>query len=463
MVKLQHLFKPGAAVILTTLLIMFGCSNSGTDNPASLNTDSAAATITVSVGKIGQLSKMKTINLKSLVLTLSCPDQDTIHDTTTINGTGGNSLKVTIGNLRAPCTWTVLAKTFDTKDSCVHSGSTTFVSIPADTAKVSLSLDAYYSMLKISFNGIPDIAAKVLLTVNGDSFTAESTFTVGSRDTVVFAYDYLNATKSGVANTVSLKAAGLFYGKDTILYTADTTFDVVSGENKNYNITLKWVGPVDFPPPGVTDIDGNFYPVVTIGNQVWTTVNLRTTRYNDGTPIPLVTDSLEWSNLSTPGYCWYDNSTDTTEQEKWGALYNWYVVNTGKLAPAGWHVPTDAEWTVLKNYLIANKYNWDDSISGNKIGKSLAAKTDWYSSSQEGTVGNDLSSNNSTDFSALPGGKRVNDGNFYEKSFHGLWWSATDSMLYAMYSLLAYNYQTLGGGAGDQEWGLSVRLVRELN
>jgi uncharacterized protein (TIGR02145 family) len=178
-----------------------------------------------------------------------------------------------------------------------------------------------------------------------------------------------------------------------------------------------------------------------------------------------VTGTTEWSALATPGYCWYNNSTITAEQEKWGALYNWYVVsptNPKQVAPIGWHVPTDADWTTLENYLIANGYNWDLTTSGNKIGKSLAAKTDWLSSSTAGVVGNDLSSNNSTGFSALPGGSRGNDGNFYGQSNGGYWWSATeDDASLAYYRALYYGYEDLGRGNDNKRCGFSVRLLRD--
>ena len=90
-------------------------------------------------------------------------------------------------------------------------------------------------------------------------------------------------------------------------------------------------------PASITDKDGNVYTSVTIGTQVWMVENLKTTKYNDGTPIPNVTDNTEWSNLTTPAYCWYDN--DITKKNPYGALYNGYAVRTGKLCPTGWHVP----------------------------------------------------------------------------------------------------------------------------
>src|SRR4030043_168747 len=126
----------------------------------------------------------------------------------------------------------------------------------------------------------------------------------------------------------------------------------------------------------VTDADGNVYQTVKIGNQVWTVENLRTTKYDDGSAIPLVTDSAAWAALTTPGFCYYNNTTNADNIKKFGALYNWHAVNTKKLAPKGWHVPTEAEWITLENYLIANGYNWDGTKTENKIAKSMAAKTD---------------------------------------------------------------------------------------
>jgi len=214
----------------------------------------------------------------------------------------------------------------------------------------------------------------------------------------------------------------------------------------------------------VMDEDGNVYQSVRIGNLVWTVENLRTTKYNDGSPIPDVTDGIAWSYLSTPGYCFYGNSTNAAEQGKWGALYNWYAVNTGELAPEGWRVPTGADWTQLEEYLISNGYNWDGSTSGDMTGKSLAAKTDWSSSSTAGEVGNDLSSNNSTGFSALPGGFRDDNGHFSSQSNAGYWWSVTQSGAATAYNgTLGYGYANLGRGNSRKEYGFSVRLVRDVN
>jgi uncharacterized protein (TIGR02145 family) len=147
---------------------------------------------------------------------------------------------------------------------------------------------------------------------------------------------------------------------------------------------------------------------------------------------------------------------------KYGALYNWYAVNTGKLAPDGWHVPTDAEWIELEDYLIANGYNWDGSTSEDKIGKSLAATTDWSSVPTVGNVGNDIASNNSTGFTALPGGCRYYTGDYYGLGHYGRWWCSTEvTASGAYYRYLLYTRPVLGRDGSIKGLGFSVRFVRD--
>ena len=219
------------------------------------------------------------------------------------------------------------------------------------------------------------------------------------------------------------------------------------------------------------DPDKNVYTTVQIGTQVWTVENLRTTKYADGTAIPHVTDNREWGVLSSPAYSWYNNDPG----QGYGALYNWWVVDTlneHKIAPEGWKVPTDADWTELENYLIANGYNWDGSIpegdppfdwSHNKIGKAMASSGgEWGTSATVGHVGNDQESNNSSGFSALPGGYRFSYGNFDDVGSSGRWWSATESNAsFAWDRYLNRDTEYLDGNYRYKGLGLSVRLLRD--
>ena len=197
-------------------------------------------------------------------------------------------------------------------------------------------------------------------------------------------------------------------------------------------------------PAVVTDIDGNLYTTVTIGTQTWMKQDLKTTRFNDGTPIPNVIDNTAWGALTTPGYCWYQNNV--ANGATYGALYNWYAVNTGRLAPKGWHVATDAEWTTLTNFLGGNE------VAGGKLKE--AGLAHWITPNSLAT--------NETGFSALPGGYRYNNGTFYDQGLNGKWWCATESHAsYAFSRFLDYDDDYLFRSYYYERFGFSVRLVRD--
>lgn len=206
----------------------------------------------------------------------------------------------------------------------------------------------------------------------------------------------------------------------------------------------------------LTDIEGNVYKTKTIGTLTWMVENLKTTHFNDGTAIPYIEHNRTWGTLSTPACCWYDN--DATYKNMYGALYNWYAVNTGKLAPVGWHVASEAEWKTLTDYVSANL---GTSLN---TAKALAAKTDWTTDSIIGTVGCNLALNNSTGFSALPGGYRyTTNGKFGSVGYYGYWWTSTQ-----INSDLAWGrYMDFCGRNVDNQYydvkqdGLSVRCVKD--
>ncbi len=195
----------------------------------------------------------------------------------------------------------------------------------------------------------------------------------------------------------------------------------------------------------LTDIEGNEYKVVKIGEQVWMAENLLTTKYNDSTAIPLVTDITAWGNLSTPGYCWYNNDSATYAQT-YGALYNWYTVNTGNLCPTGWHVPTDTEWTTLTTY------HGGESVAGGKLKET--GTTHWDTPNTGAT--------NETGFTALPGGYRLGNGPFDRiRRFCNLW-SATEFDTYEAWNRSIYYDDSLADRVNNSKRrGFSVRCVRD--
>jgi uncharacterized protein (TIGR02145 family) len=212
----------------------------------------------------------------------------------------------------------------------------------------------------------------------------------------------------------------------------------------------------------VIDIEGNIYKTVTIGTQEWMGENLRTTKYNDGAGISLVTDNIEWSELATEAYCWFDNDK-TTYKQTFGALYNGYVVTTAKLCPAGWHVPSEEEWVVLETYLIENGYNYNGTTFMNKIGKSLASIGDWQNSPYTGNVGWNQATNNSTGFTGLPSGYRAYNGNYNSEGNICYWWSSSESSntLYLYGRSLIYGSEEFHYGDHTKIMGLSVRCIKD--
>ncbi|MFC1481829.1 fibrobacter succinogenes major paralogous domain-containing protein [Candidatus Neomarinimicrobiota bacterium] len=194
----------------------------------------------------------------------------------------------------------------------------------------------------------------------------------------------------------------------------------------------------------VTDIDGNVYGTVTIGSQVWMTEDLKTTRFSDGDQIPNVTDDAGWEGLRTPGYCWYDN--DISNKADYGGLYNWYTVNTGRLAPTGWHVPTKAEWTTLVNYLGG------EDIAGGKLKE--AGTEHWWSPNRGAT--------NESGFTALPGGYRVPEGTFYAIGLAGIWLTSSElDGANAWCTHLDYDYAWEMDIGCRKPQGVSVRCIKD--
>jgi uncharacterized protein (TIGR02145 family) len=193
----------------------------------------------------------------------------------------------------------------------------------------------------------------------------------------------------------------------------------------------------------VTDVDDNEYKTILIGDQTWMTSNLKTTRYNDGTPIPIVADATAWTSLSSPACCWQNN--DPARKVTYGVLYNWYTVNTGKLCPAGWHVATDTEWSSLISYLGG------ENIAGGKLKES--GFRHWVSPN--------TGASNEVAFSALPGGDRLSGSNtVYEKLGEmGCWWTAASNDGQAVGHIITVSNINVVKSYISKKNGMSVRCV----
>jgi len=328
-----------------------------------------------------------------------------------------------------------------------QAGSTQLNAFSLDGRKVagiSTDLQAGSNTFELS---LPKGVYVIQVTGNEYAYTAKMLNQTGTQGKPKI--EYIDTEKMAISSSQKTKSST--FGITTMTYTTGDQL-LYKGISENYNTIVTDVPTcsktTNFNFIACTDGDGNNYTVVTIGTQTWMAENLKTTRYKDGTAVPFV----QWNKLTfTPGYS-FSGSSDVGA---FGDFYNWYTVNTGKLAPIGWHVPTDAEWTTLENYLIWNGYNYDGSTSEDYLAKSLASTTDWATEGVAGSIGYGLLKNNRTGFSALP---------CYYGSNISFWWSSTE---YQAYQANAW-YRSLGTGSSSlyrnytkESAGLSIRCVRD--
>lgn len=196
----------------------------------------------------------------------------------------------------------------------------------------------------------------------------------------------------------------------------------------------------------ITDIDGNVYHTVAIGNQIWMVENLKVAKYRNGDPIPNVPNGEKWGGLTSGAYCDYEN--DSVNVSTYGRLYNWHSVKDSRnLCPSGWHVPTDTDWGALETYMGGNK------VAGSKLKE---AGAEHWENPNKGAV-------NSNGFAALPGGSRYStQGTFGGKTAWGYWWTATqDDATYAWCRSMYATGTNVHRGRTNKIHGNSVRCVKD--
>ncbi|RYM34557.1 hypothetical protein ERX46_04065 [Brumimicrobium glaciale] len=247
-------------------------------------------------------------------------------------------------------------------------------------------------------------------------------------------------------NSISVQLSNLTPG--TTYYVrafVENKTDISYGTDLNFTTTYSIVSN---PGQGVTDIDGNNYSTIILGNnQEWMAENLRTSTCSDGTPIPNITDVSQWSNTITPAWAFYDN--DQQNEVPHGKLYNWYAVKDCAVCPDGWRVPTNEDWNKLVVYL--------DPISavegGNDAGDKLKVTGNQYWNG---------ANENATDiigFSAHPSGKI--SGGFLGLTFSGIWWTqteATGNFTYVKEN--TWSNSRLNGVTQSKKDGVSIRCLK---
>lgn len=206
----------------------------------------------------------------------------------------------------------------------------------------------------------------------------------------------------------------------------------------------------------LTDIDANNYSIVKIGEQVWMAQNLRTTTYNDGSPITLV--ESDWDNLTTGAYCWFNNDESTYGTE-YGAFYNWYTLTNENLCPAGWHIPSDADWKTLEGY-VDSQFNIGDIEWDKEGGRGFDAGMKLKSSSGWDTYSNSINGTNDYGFDAVPSGYHAKCGGCFVDAICQFWSYNSGEYDLAWRRTLYHNENIMLRNTTSKNNGYSVRCIK---
>lgn len=280
---------------------------------------------------------------------------------------------------------------------------------------------------------LPEVSTSTVTAISSTTATSGGNVTnLGDAPFVARGVCWNTSTEPTISNNKTIESGEMgAYTSILTQLTPNTLYYVrafaTNGVGTSYGSTLPFttsINEIIFNPnlmyETVIDINDNVYKTITIGTQTWMAENLKTTKYNDGTSIPNITNNAEWAGLSTPAYCWYNND-EATNKATYGALYNWYTVNTGKLCPSGWHVSTYDDWTMLIDYLGGG------SVAGGKLKES--GTTHWHSDYVW------IPGTNESGFTALPGGYRWYDGTFNIMGYFSSWWSSKEYNIDNAYGL----------------------------
>jgi len=254
--------------------------------------------------------------------------------------------------------------------------------------------------------------------------------------------------------TIDLTGVSSFTSNLTKLSPGTTYFVrayATNSEGIGYGNVLSFTTLKDLVFGSLTDVEGNVYKTIQIGNQVWLAENLQATLFNDSTPIPNVNGTSEWLSLKSPAYCWY--AYNPSSKKTLGALYNWYAVNTGKLCPTGWHVPTDTDWHILSLFLDPSSVlgTTESYIAG---GKMKVPNTSFWILENAGAT-------NESGFSALGCGSIDGSGVPSYLGVLGSWWSATEADSGSGWGRsLNYEYPVLNRSGYLKEYGCSLRCIK---
>jgi uncharacterized protein (TIGR02145 family) len=408
------------------------------------------------------LSSVKVENLTSgLIVNLSAGDVLLLSTTTNIpeaNNKKSSGIKVYPNPMTDKTTLEILPPV----------AGDAIITVCDMTGKVIIQFKDYLenSKQEFSLSGIKNGLHIINVQGNGYQFT-EKLFSNGkSIETAIIARGSNNF--QAVSDKKSIKDLKGIQTTVNMVYNAGERlkFTAVSGNNSTVMTDIPAADKtVAFTFTECKDGDNINYSIVVIGTQTWMAENIKTTKYRNGELIGTTTPAtLDISGETSPKYQWAYGGNESNVAT-YGRLYTWVAVTDSRnVCPTGWHLPSDTEWTILENYLIANGFNFDGTITGNKCAKALASASGWTASSTAGDVGNTdyTAKRNATGFTALPGGYRWYSGSFYNSGNYGYWWSATeDGTTNALTRRLYYNTSYSANYSDSRKSGFSSRCLKD--
>lgn len=366
----------------------------------------------------------------------STEQNPTIDDNTTTDSTGAGSFSSKITGLQPKANYYVRAYATNSKGTG-YGSTVSFTTLAPTIPDISTTEVCSITDTTAQCGGVINCEGGDAVLEAGVCWSISNNPTIADNKTIEnIATDSFTSILTGLNPNTKYFVRAYATNSVGTAYGSEISFTTKKIVEFNPNITYGTM----------TDIEGHVYKTVTIGNQIWMAENLKVTKYNDGVSIPNVTDSTAWSELTTGAYCNYHNSTHNDTIEPFGRLFNWYAVESGKLCPIGWHVPSDAEWTELTDYLGgANE-------AGGKL-KEIGA-THWNSPN--------IGATNESGFTAIPVGYRADNGTFAHIGFYALWWSSTEydedkswdrDMSNTSSNIVRYRF--------NKGTGLSVRCVKD--
>jgi uncharacterized protein (TIGR02145 family) len=353
----------------------------------------------------------------------------TTSDNKTTDGSGTGTFTSSVTGLTPGATYNIRAYAVNAGGTA-YSSSITFNALSYATVLTTVPLSAITTTSAVSGGDVPNDAGAPV-TARGVCWNTSTSPTIGNNKTIdgagpgefTSAITGLNPNITYYVRAYATSSAGTSYGNELVL--------------KTFTGTVK-------------DFDNNLYYTITIATQVWMAENLKTTKYNDGTDIPLVADAGLWTALTTPGYCWYSNDA-ASYKDIYGGMYNYYVVDSvsnghKNVCPAGWHVPTDDEWTTL-SFNVGG-----DAGAGGKLKE--AGTKHWLSPNAGAT--------NESFFSALPGGNRGGYADFIGIGASGNFWTSTTyyDTTSSWYRFLSSDNSNVHKAYIGKVNGLSIRCLK---